>query len=312
MPSVHHMPPSISAIRAFEAAARKLSFTAAAAELNLTQGAISHQIKELETRLAVKLFHREVRGISLTESGETYLPYAREALERLRAGADALRLDQQDNFLTVSCSPNFATKWLVPRLGTFSHDYPDIDLRISAGMQHVTFVNDGIDLAIRHGEGDWPHLHVTQLCNEEIFPVCSPHLLGANDQIDGVAGLAALDLLHDRDRIGWRKWLSAKAVPLDEFDLDHGPVFSDTSFVIDAAVAGQGVALARSALAALDLRAGRLCRPVPDTMPAQFAYWIVCPKPRAQYPHIERFRKWLISQAADPQDSASTGSVAAD
>ena len=179
-------------------------------------------------------------------------------------------------------------------------------------MQHVTFDSDGIDLAVRHGEGDWPHLHVTRLCKEEVFPVCSPHLLGSNNPIDGITRLAAFDLLHDRDRAGWRKWLSAMDVSLGEFDLDHGPIFSDTSLVIDAAVAGQGVALARSALAALDLQAGRLCRPVPDTMSARFAYWIVCPKPRAQSPQIERFRQWLVTQAANLENSASGGQAPVD
>ncbi|MDA1101283.1 MAG: transcriptional regulator GcvA [Proteobacteria bacterium] len=303
MARINQLPPSGGALRAFDAAARNLSFTDAAAELNQTQGAISHQIKELELRLGVKLFRRGPRGISLTESGATYLPYVREALDRLRAGADALRHEGDDNMLTISCSPNFAAKWLVPRLGTFSREHPDIDLRISASMQHVTFDNDGIDLAVRHGEGDWPHLHVTQLCKEEIFPICSPHLLRSRNQVDGVGGLAEFGLLHDQDRAGWTKWLTAMGAPLEKFELDHGPVFSDASLVMDAAVAGQGIALARSALAALNLRAGSLVRPVRDAMAAQFAYWIVCPKPRAQRPQISGFRQWLVAQATAERDS---------
>lgn len=307
MPAVNQIPPSTGALRAFEAAARNLSFTNAAAELNLTQGAISHQIKELETRLGVRLFHCEARGITLTDAGATYLPYVREALDRLRAGVDALRHEGDDNILTVSCSPNFATKWLVPRLGAFSRQNPDVDLRVSAAMQRVTFASDGIDLAVRHGEGNWPHLHVTQLCKEDIFPVCSPHLLGPGNQVDGISGLAKFTLLHDQDRAGWAKWLKAMDAPVEEFDLDHGPVFSETSLVRDAAVAGQGVALARSALAALDLRDSRLVRPVPNAMAAQFAYWIVCPKPRAQHPQIDRFRQWLVAQATAERDAASGG-----
>lgn len=303
MSPVIQIPPSTGALRAFDAAARNLSFTDAAAELNLTQGAVSHQIKELETRLGVKLFRREARGINLTEAGATYLPFVREALDRLRAGVDALRLEGIDNILTVSCSPNFATKWLVPRLGAFSREHPKFDLRISATVQHVTFDNDGIDLAVRHGEGDWPHLHVTQLCKEDVFPVCSPHLLGSKFLVDGIKGLTKFDLLHDQDRAGWMKWLKAMDAPLEEFDLEHGPVFSESSLVIDAAVVGQGVALARSALAALDLQAGRLLQPVQDAMAAPFAYWIVCPKPRAHHPNINIFRQWLLAQATSERDS---------
>jgi len=297
MSEVSEIPPSTGALRSFEAAARHLSFTEAAAELNLTQGAVSHQIKELETRLGVKLFNREARGINLSDAGDIYLPYVREALGRLRAGLDALRPEGDDNVLTVSCSPNFAAKWLVPRLGAFSREHPDIDLRISAMMQHVTFEGDGIDLGVRHGIGDWPHLHVTQLCQEVVFPICSPLLLASLDQVDSIEGLANLTLLHDQDRAAWAKWLTAMDVPLEAFDLDHGPVFNESSLVIDAAVAGQGVALARSALSALDLAAGRLVRPVENSLPAKFSYWIVCPKPRAGRPQIESFRRWLVAQA---------------
>ena len=310
MPRIHDIPPSTAALRAFEAAARRLSFTDAAAELNLTQGAISHQIKELETRLDVQLFQRGPRGIQLSDAGTTYLPYVREALDRLRAGVDALRLNDDSDILTISCSPNFAAKWLVPRLGAFYAENPTIDLRISAAMQHVTFDNDGIDVAVRHGEGDWPHLDVTQLCQEEVFPVSSPHLAGIKDVAGGIDELAAFPLLHDKDRSGWRKWLQTMDVAVDAFDLEHGPVFSDTSLVIDAAVADQGVALARSALAALDLAAGRLVRPVSAAMPAAFAYWIVSPKPRAKQPGIDRFRHWLLEQAAADQRAAGNGSVA--
>lgn len=310
MSRIFEIPPSTNALRAFEAAARLLSFTDAAAELNLTQGAISHQIKELESRLGVKLFLREARGITLSDDGATYLPYVREALDRLRAGTEALRLGDNSDILTVSCSPNFAAKWLVPRLGAFYAEHPAVDLRISAAMQHVTFDNDGIDVAVRHGEGDWPHLDVTQLCQEEVFPVCSPHLAGMNGFDGGLENLSLFPLLHDKDRAGWRKWLQTMDAGSEDFALDHGPVFSDTSLVIDAAVAGQGVALARSALAALDLQAGRLVRPVTATHPATFSYWIVCPKPRAKQPGIKLFRQWLLDQTTADQSSLGNGSVA--
>jgi LysR family glycine cleavage system transcriptional activator len=288
--------PSTAALRAFEVAARHLSFTVAAVELGQTQGAISHQIRELETRLGVKLFDREARGIALTEPGRIYLPYARESLDRLRAGSKALGPQSNDHVLTVSCSPNFASKWLVPRLGEFIDAHPDIDLRISAALQHVTFDRDGIDLAVRHGDGNWPHLNVSRLCRETLIPVCSPHLTPSVDQIKTVHDMAKYVLVHDRDRAAWAQWLEAVGAAVDAFDLNRGPVFSQTSLAIDAAVAGQGIALARSALAGLDLAAGRLIRPVPEEIPATFAYWIVCPNFNTSQPKIQRFRQWLLSQ----------------
>jgi LysR family glycine cleavage system transcriptional activator len=291
------MLPSTTALRAFEAASRHLSFTGAAVELSRTQGAVSHQIGELEARLGVTLFERNARGIELTEAGRSYLPFVQESLDRLRAGNDALRRQTDDHVLTVSCSPNFASKWLVPRLGEFITTHPDIDLRISAALQHVTFDGDGIDLAVRHGDGNWPHLNVSQLCQEKLFPVCSPHVTPSINKIKFVHDIAEYVLIHDRDRAGWASWLEAIGATVDAFDLDRGPVFNQTSLAIDAAVAGQGIALARSALASLDLGAGRLVRPVREEVPAEFAYWIVCPKPNASQPKIRRFQQWLLMQS---------------
>jgi len=297
--------PSTTALRAFEASARLLNFTQAAAELNLTQGAISHQIRELETLLANRLFERHARGLALTEAGQRYLPYAREALERLRAGAAALARERGPRVLTVTLSPNFASKWLVPRLGDFLAAHPEIDLRISASRHHVDFAGEDIDLAVRHGTGDWPHLHVTRLCPEWIFPVCSPALLPGPATVEPTA-LLRLTLLHDRERGPWQRWLAACGLAVEEL---QGPVYSDTSLAIDAASAGQGVALARSALAALDLAGGRLRRPVVEALPAPFAYWIVCPKASAERPAIRQFRDWLLRQAT--RDLAGSGSTAA-
>ncbi len=298
--------PSTTALRAFEAAARHLSFTAAAGDLNLTQGAISHQIRDLEARLGTLLFARRGRGLVLTQAGQSYLPVVREALERLRAGAEAIRPAGRATVLTVSVSPNFATKWLVPRLGAFLAAHPDLDLRISAAMAHVDFAGDGIDLAVRHGTGHWPELHVTRLCSEEVFPVCSPALLASGPTLRSPADLARHVLIHDRSREGWAAWLEQAAPSLEGIDLAHGPVFNQTSLAIDAAVAAQGVALARSALATLDLAAGRLARPLAESLPAKFAYWIVCPKARADLPKIARFRAWLLDTAEADQASPST------
>ena len=286
--------PSIQALKTFETAARTLNFTHAASELNLTQGAVSHQIRELEALLGDTLFERKARGLVLTETGRTYLGYVREALDRLRAGGEAVARQARGRVLTVTMSPNFANKWLVPRLGDFATTHPEIDLRISAARQHVDFAADGIDLGIRHGTGDWPHLHVTRLCPEWTFPVCAPGLVG-RAPVRCPADVAGHTLLHDRDRSRWREWLAAFGV--EDAKADQGPIFSDTSLAIDAAVAGQGIALARSALSALDLATGRLVRPLREAIAAPFAYWIVCPKGTAQAPAIEAFRSWLLTEA---------------
>ncbi len=293
MPQKIWVPPSLAALRAFETAARTLSFTGAADELNQTQGAISHQVNTLEARLGLKLFEREARGLRLTEAGGRYLPLVRDALDRLRTAEDLIR-SERPSVLTVTVSPNFASKWLVPRLGGFSVTHPNLDLRISASLQHVDFSREDIDLAVRHGNGSWPELHVTRLCAEELFPACSPALLRGGPPIRTTADLAGHVLVHDRSRKHWRDWLAAFGI--EGQDTERGPVFDQTALAIDAAAAGQGIALARSALASLDLIAGRLVRPLEEAMPAEFAYWIVCRKATADTPKISQFRSWLIEQ----------------
>src|ERR1700730_3437757 len=199
------VPPSLTALRAFEAAARMLSCTGAAQALNQTQGAISHQDNMLEARIGLTPFVREARGLKLTEACQKYLPLVRDALDRLRTAEDLIR-PTRPSVLTVTVSPNFASKWLVPRLGGFSVTHPHLHLRISASLQHVDFNREDIDLAVRHGEGHWPELHVTRLCAEELFPVCSPSLLKAGPPIRTPADLAKHVLVHDRNRKHWRDW----------------------------------------------------------------------------------------------------------
>jgi LysR family transcriptional regulator, glycine cleavage system transcriptional activator len=292
------VPPSLSALRAFETAARTLTFTGAAEELNQTQGAISHQVNMLEARLGLKLFLRDARGLRLTEAGQKYLPLVRDALDRLRTAEELIRPINL-SVLTVTMSPSFASKWLVPRLGRFSVTHPNIDLRIGASLHHVDLTREDIDLAVRHGSGDWPELHVTRLCAEELFPACSPSLLRTSPPIRTPADLAGHVLIHDRSRQRWRDWLVAFGVECP--DTERGPVFDQTAFAIDAAVSGQGIALARTALASLDLIAGRLVRPLAEAMPAEFTYWILCRKSIADAEKITQFRSWLLDQVQADQ-----------
>lgn len=288
--------PNLNALKAFEAAARHMSFSKAAEELHVTQGAVSHQIKALEADLGVALFHRRPRGLDLTEASRAYLPVLREAFDRIGAGTRELLDRDKSGVLTVSVSPNFAAKWLIGRLGDFTERHPEIDLRVSASLQHVDFVRDGIDVAVRHGAGDWPGLSVVRLCEEEVFPVCSPRLVAGARPLSEPADLRHHALLHDPGPVSWAQWLAAAGVA--GIDARRGVSFNQTSLALDAAADGQGVALARSALAARDLIAGRLVRPFALALPAPFAYYVVCPKATAARPKIALFRDWLLSEAA--------------
>src|SRR5215470_10273381 len=169
--------PPLNALRSFDAAARHRSFTRAAEELCVTQGAVSHQVKALETELGLQLFKRERNGLVITDAGRGYHAVVRDVFERLELGTDRLLQRQRSGTITVSTSPDFAAKWLVSRLGRFAEAYPEIDLKLSATMHHVDFAREDVDLAIRHGAGDWTGLDAINLCVEELFPVCSPALL---------------------------------------------------------------------------------------------------------------------------------------
>lgn len=298
--------PSLNALKAFEAAARHLSFTKAAEELSVTQGAVSHQVKALEAELGLRLFNRERQRLVITDAGRSYLDVVRDAFDRLAVGTNRLLQLQRTAVLTVTTSPNFATKWLVHRLGRFVEAHPGIDLRVSASLQHIDFAREDIDVAVRHGDGQWSGLSMTRLCVEELFPVCSPKFMRGRGALRSPADLRNHTLLHINDRRDWGKWLEAADVPAT--DIERGPIFNQASMAIDAAADGQGIALARSALAASDLRAGRLVRPFALSMKAPYAYWIVCPKSTADLPKIVTFRDWLLAEAAE--DSRRLGKTA--
>jgi len=286
--------PPLNALKAFEAAARHESFTSAAEELCVTQGAVSQQVKALELELGLKLFNREPRRLVITGAGRDYLEVVRDALDRISAGTERLLQRQSTGVLTVSTSPNFASKWLVHRLGRFAEVHPTIDLRVSATLHHIDFAREDVDMAVRHGDGKWSGLDVARLCTEELFPVCSPKL---RQDLRTPSDLSHHTLLHLDNRQDWSKWLDAAGVK--NADLAQGLVLNQASMVIDAAVNGQGVALARTGLASWDLISGRLVRPFATALPVSYAYWIVCPKATAKLPKIVTFREWLLAEAAE-------------
>jgi LysR family glycine cleavage system transcriptional activator len=288
--------PSLNALKAFEAAARSESFTRAAEELSVTQAAVSQQVKALETELGLTLFNRERQRLAITEAGREYLAVVRDALDRIALGTYHLVLRQSAGILTVSTSPDFAAKWLVHRLGRFAEVHPEIDLHVSASLHHVDLAREQVDLAIRHGEGDWPGLDVVRLCSERLFPVCSPKLVSGRSRIAKASDLLKFPLLRLDDWSTWSRWFDAAGMPNPVM---RGPVLNQASMLIDAAIDGQGVALARTTLAAWDLINGRLVAPIDVSLRMQNTYWIVCPKATSAVPKIKTFRDWLLAEAAN-------------
>ena len=287
--------PSLNGLRAFEASARLLSFTLAAAELNVTQAAISHQIKRLEEQLNVQLFVRQNRALLLTRAAQDYLPAVRAAFEDLRRATERLVRPERQRVLTVSTIPSLAAKWLVPRLINFQEAYPDIEVRISTSMREVDLRGEGIDLAIRHGKGDWPGLRADWLMDEDWFPVCSPALLAGNRPLRRPADLADHTLIHvEHYKQAWSLWLAAAGAPA-EIAERRGLTFDLIMVALQAAIDGVGVALAGTSFVEVDIAAGRLVAPFDMALPhKEGGFYVVAPEETADQPAITLFRAWLL------------------
>lgn len=289
--------PPLSSLRAFEAAARNLSFTRAAEELFVTQAAISHQVKTLEAWLEVPLFRRANRQISLTDAGKAYLPPVRDALDDLHRATDRLAHTNQDHVVTVTTMPSFAVNWMVPRLRQFHDRYPEIDIRIEANEEAIDLTRGDVDLAIRYGNGYWPGLVVIKIFVEDLFPVCSPALLDGPRPLTQPSDLRFHTLLHDDMRVNWQMWLMAAGV--DDIDPHRGITFNMSNLVLQAAADGQGVALGRSALVAGDLTSGRLVKPFDVKVPADWAYYLAYAPGALERPSAAAFASWLLENS-DP------------
>lgn len=289
--------PPLNAVRAFEAAARHLSFTRAAEELHVTQAAISHQIKALEERLGLRLFDRRHRALALTPAGQRYLPGVRAAFERLAQATDQLVGAEARGPVTVTMIFSFATKWLLPRLGRFRAAHPEIEVRLTTSTQLIDFNRDDVDMAVRYGLGRWPGTDAVRLVSEDIFPVCAPALLKGKPPLRQPADLAHHALLHVSGfPEDWQVWLTAAGLT-GTVDPTRGQHFDMTMLALDAAANGLGVALGRTALVAGDLLAKRLVKPFELEVPLESAYYVVTPARRTLTPKVVAFRDWLLQEA---------------
>jgi LysR family glycine cleavage system transcriptional activator len=286
--------PPLNALRAFEAGGRHLSFTRAAAELHVTQAAVSHQVKALEEYLGVALFRRLTRRLVLTEAGRALLPVVGEAFDRIAESAAALHGRDEGRGLTVSLTPSFGARWLGRHLGRFWARHPEIDLKLHHSKRSVDFRREEVDMAVRWGCGDWPGLEAEFLMRAGFTPVCSPALLAGPHPLRRPADLAHHTLLHEEDYEDWAQWLLVAGV--EEVDARRGPVVDDASMLDRATLEGQGVALGRTALIAEHLAAGRLVRPFALDLETDYAYYLVYPENALTNPKVKTFRDFLLAE----------------
>ena len=293
-----HLPP-LAALRALEAAARHRSFTRAAAELNVTQSAISHQIRHLEALWGLELFARGARPLALTESGAALAPLARDFFQRLGETLETLRADDERGALRISMLESFALRWLVPRLSDFRERQPEIDVWISTKDGRVDFAAEGVDLAIRLGHGAYRGLHSTFLLREYVFPVCSRALIERLGMPKEPAELARFPLLLRHEELlslRWDVWFETAGA--EQVPLDQGTRFPNSNMALQAAIDGQGVALVRSAHLEGDPAALGLVKLFDVHCPSEVAYYLLCPEGTEDRPKIAVFRDWILAQAA--------------
>lgn len=300
------LPSYLNALRAFDASARHQSFSAAATELNVTPAAVGQLVRSLEEWLGFPLFHRGIGGrhrLTPTAAAQRALPDIRAGFERLNMGIDRLKLETQSGTLTVAASPAFASKWLLPRIENFSAMFPQTDVRLDTSLKLVDFAEQGIDIGVRYGRGNWPGLVVEKLMDEQIYPVCSPGWLAENGPVHSPHDLSGKALIHDLSvdtHIGfasWEAWL--QRTDAAEVESERGMQVNNSAAVLQAAIEGHGVALARSVMARDDIAAGRLIRLFPDIEQlSELAYYVVYRKDRSALPKLQAFREWLMREAA--------------
>tara|TARA_R110002153_G_scaffold120128_5_gene265339 strand:- start:763 stop:1695 length:933 start_codon:yes stop_codon:yes gene_type:complete len=288
--------PSLNALRAFEAAARHLSFTRAADELNVTQAAISHQVKALEEQIGLTLFQRRNRNLILTDVGQALLPDMSDAFDRMDAALARVKRRDQAGVLTVATMDSLAATWLMPRLTRFRDAHPDIDVRLATSDAIMDYDRDGIDIGIRYGLGEWSGLQAEELMREEIFPVCAPEMINGDIPLKVPSDLRHFTLIHDDMMEDWKMWL--KAAGVSDIDPMRGPGYSHSNLVIQAAINGEGIALGRGILVADALQAGFLVKPFDLALTARYRYYVASTPANVDRPKVNAFRQWLMSEAA--------------
>jgi LysR family glycine cleavage system transcriptional activator len=303
-------PAPLNALRAFEAAARCLSFQAAAAQLFVTPAAISHQVKRLEEYLGVTLFHRGHRAVELTTQGEALAASLGEVFGLLDLAVDRATA-QTTADLHVSTMESFAAKWLAPRLHRFHRDHPELKVRIETGNEHADLKRDGIDVAIRYGAGGYAGAVVERLMEAPVFPVCAPSLADDARALTQPDDLRHYTLLHDESAAArpgvpdWSAWLQTAGAM--QVDATRGPVFASIYLAQEAAAAGHGVALGVAPLVEEDLQRGRLIRPFAHAQANAYAFWMVRRHGSDAHPAIDAFCRWLRAEAATDMRSLAAG-----
>ena len=285
----------LSLLHTFVVVARSGRMRDAAASMALTPGAISQRIRELEEAIGHRLFGRTQAGVALNAAGAALFASLDEPFRKIEEVGGKLE-NPSPRRVTISTMGSFAANWLVPRLPGFSQRYPDIDVALETGSRIVDLRREPVDLAIRHGLGDYPGLETVWLMNPELIVVASPELLRSRSPIGTPADCLGFPLLHDMDRADWRLWFEAQGVE-PRHDL-KGPSFSDDHLLVRAAVSGQGLALVRNVYADDDLRAGRLMQAIDVQWPTRFAYYAVSTSEALQNWAVLRFREWLLAEAA--------------
>lgn len=291
--------PPLTALRAFEAAGRNMNFTRAAAELAVTQAAVSHQIKALEDHLGVKLFNRLPRKLALTDAGEQLLVTVSRSFDDMSAAILKVSKSPRrsgSETLTVRSPPSFTAKWLAPKLKSFRRRQPGIDLRIRHSNESPNFSRDRIDLAFTYGDGKWPDVVAAPVLTLDFFPVCSPAYLKAERPLDDPSSLGYYNLLHDATTKNWSAWFALAGV--DDVDANRGTILDDTNVLIQAAIDGQGVALGSLVFVAEHLESGRLVRPFELVLESDLAYHIVCPEEYLSRQSVNAFRNWVLAEAS--------------
>lgn len=299
--------PPLPAVRAFEAAARHGGFQRAGEELHVSAGAVAHQIKQLEAWLGVELFRRLARGVALSPAGVRYAEAVRPLLNGLADVSEALQHQGDERVVTVTSVPSLVTSWLMPRLGRLREQHPEIDMRVLSSIHTVDFQRDGVDVAIRLGPGPYPGLKSEVLMEEWFSAVCSPAFLAAAPDIRRPADLLRHPLLRDEaearipDEVTWARWLQA-------FDVRYagatGPSFSHTYLTLEAAAAGQGVAIAAEPFIASYLRSGRLVRLFPERVLGPYRFHLLRPPAADARPLVQAFCNWIKEEVRAEQDEA--------